>query len=161
MTYDLIKIQKSVKNCVDTFMKEENDIFLLEKDVGERAISHRLGLYLQSEFREMNVDCEYNRKGSKIDPKRFDPKKIKSRPVYPDIIVHRRGDDSNNILAVEVKKQGKQGIEYDEIKLKHFTSNGHKYRFGLLLIFYTKKNSKNRPILRWFSNGMEMKHKFT
>ena len=156
MTYNLPQIQTSVKNCVDFFMKDENDIFLLEKDVGERAISHRLGLYLQSKFPEMNVDCEYNRKGSKIDPKRFDPKKIKSRPVYPDVIVHKRGDDSNNILAIGVKKQGRKGIEYDEKKLKHFTSNSHKYKFGLLLIFDTKKKARDDPILRWFKEGREI-----
>jgi hypothetical protein len=138
---------------VDAFMG--HDIFLLEKDVGERAISHRLGLYLQSKFSEMNVDCEYNRKGSNIDAKRFGPK-VKSRPVYPDIIVHKRGDDSNNILAIEVKKQGRKGLEYDETKLKHFTLNDyHKYRFGLLLIFNTKKKARSDPTFRWFKDGEE------
>jgi hypothetical protein len=39
------------------------DKHLLEADVSERAITHRLGMYLQDEFPNQNVDCEYNRNG--------------------------------------------------------------------------------------------------
>ena len=38
-----------------------NDIYLLEHDVHERTITHKLGEYLQPLFRQWNVDCEYNR----------------------------------------------------------------------------------------------------
>lgn len=158
MTYDLSNLKRTVKNCVDFFMKDENDIFLLKKDVGERAISHRLGLYLQSAFPEMKVDCEYNRKGSQMDPKRFSSANVRSRPVYPDIIVHKRGDDDNNILAIEVKKYGRKGIKRDEKKMEHYTRNNyHKYRFGLLLIFHTKKDAQKNPIYRWYEDGKEKK----
>lgn len=38
-----------------------NDEYLFENDVSERAITHRLGMYLQCEFPNYHVDCEYNR----------------------------------------------------------------------------------------------------
>jgi len=154
MTYDLFKTQKLVKNCLKIFMK--NDIFLLEVDADERAISHKLACYLQSEISEMHVDCEYNRDEFEIK-KISDEKGSKPRRIYPDIIVHKRGENCNNILVVEIKKQENREIENDEIKLKEFTSGSYGYHFGLLIIFNTKENSKNRPILRWFSNGRELK----
>jgi len=153
MTYDFPKIKKSVDNCLDIFMK--NDIFLLENNVDERTISHRLAFYLQSEIPEMHVDCEYNREGFEIK-KISNPKWAKPRGIYPDIIIHERGKNSNNILVVEIKKQENKEIENDEIKLKEFTSENYGYNFGLLLIFNTKENSKTRPTFRWFSNGKKM-----
>ena len=152
LNYDLPKIQKVIENCLETFMKK--DIFLLEHDVDERTVSHRFAFYLQSEIPEMHVDCEYNREGFEIK-KISGPKWIKPRNIYPDIVVHKRGTDSNNILIIEVKKQTNKDIENDEIKLKAFTSEQYRYSFGLLVIFYTKEKSLNDPILRWFSNGKE------
>jgi len=153
MTYDFSKIKKLVENCLEIFMK--NDIFLLEVDADERTISHRLAFYLQSEIPEMHVDCEYNREGFEIK-KISNPKWAKPRGIYPDIIVHKRGENPNNILVVEIKKQENREIENDEIKLKEFTSDSYGYHFGLLIIFNTKENSKTRPTLRWFSNGREL-----
>jgi len=74
------------------------DRYLLERDVSERAITHKLAEYLQDEFPNWNVDCEYNRDGH--EPKRlgFDDK------VLPDIIVHRRGEEGPNLMVIEVKK---------------------------------------------------------
>ncbi len=37
-----------------------NDNWLLEKDLSERSISHKLAEYLQPLFLDYNVDCEYN-----------------------------------------------------------------------------------------------------
>jgi len=153
VTYDLSKLQKFVENCLEIFMK--NDIYLLIVDADERTISHRMAFYLQSEIPEMHVDCEYNREGLE-NKKLSDPKWPKPRGIYPDIIVHKRGEKSNKILVVEIKKQVNREIEDDEIKLKGFTSDSYGYHFGLLIIFNTKENSKTRPTLRWFSNGKEM-----
>lgn len=36
---------------------------LLKADVSERAITHKLAEYLQRNFKESSVDCEYNRNG--------------------------------------------------------------------------------------------------
>ena len=38
-----------------------NDSYLIDKNVHERAITFRLGMYLQQIFASWNVDCEYNK----------------------------------------------------------------------------------------------------
>jgi hypothetical protein len=67
-------------------------------------------MYLQKALPEYSVDLEYNRKG--VLPKRLHlPEECGNYPndngevlVVPDLIVHRRGPEGPNILAVEVKK---------------------------------------------------------
>ena len=48
----------------------EHDRHLLEVDVNERSITHRLAMYLQKALPECDVDAEYNRDQAK--PKRLD-----------------------------------------------------------------------------------------
>lgn len=82
-----------------------NDDHLFQHDVHERSITHRLACYLQEEFREWHVDCEYNRDcESKDDIKRDSNDKKRGRKIYPDIIVHKRGE-TQNLLAIEAKKR--------------------------------------------------------
>ena len=49
---------------------ENDDRLLFELDANERTLTHRLALYLDSEFAGWNVDCEYNRR--RHDPKVLD-----------------------------------------------------------------------------------------
>lgn len=44
---------------------QKNDSFLLENEVNERTIAHKFAEYLQKQFPDWNVDCEYNRMGDK------------------------------------------------------------------------------------------------
>jgi len=84
------------------------DSHLLVADANERSITHRLAMYLQNEFPEYDIDCEYNRDG--LEPKRLDSfkKQIDSdetngATVFPDIIVHHRGTH-DNFIVIEAKK---------------------------------------------------------
>jgi hypothetical protein len=53
------KVERKVKCSINKLM--EFDDFLLEKDVNERSITHKLAEYMQQEFKDWDVDCEYNR----------------------------------------------------------------------------------------------------
>lgn len=54
------EIEAKVENAFDRLL--ERDRFLLEKDVNERFIYHKLASYLQDELsNELDVDCKYNR----------------------------------------------------------------------------------------------------
>jgi hypothetical protein len=67
-------------------------------------------MYLQQRFPEYSVDVEYNRKGAL--PKRLHlPEECANYTnedgeslVVPDIIVHLRGQEGPNVLAIEIKK---------------------------------------------------------
>jgi hypothetical protein len=90
-----------------------NDRSLLEADANERAITHRLGVYLAVLFPSWDVDCEYNRDGHEV-------KALSGQVVVPDVIVHRRGTQEN-LLVIEVKKTtSNESDEADKKKLRAF-----------------------------------------
>lgn len=129
--------RKLIKACQKLLTR---DSALLQKDVNERSISHRLALYLQKEFPKWDVDCEYNR--DEGVPKRIfqvgdndiqgngEPfiQDTKARTVFPDIIVHHRGKSGtpNNLLIIEIKKTTSNVPDnFDLEKLNSYKTNGH------------------------------------
>jgi hypothetical protein len=118
---------------------------LLEKDLGERTLTHRLAVYLEKQFAGWEVDCDYNRLGERT--LRLPRGSIVStddhigKSVYPDIVVHQR-EIPNNLLAVEVRKSSNhQPPEHDRHKLRGLTDPHlwFAYRIGVLLTL-AKKN---------------------
>ena len=73
------------------------DRLLFEYAVHEQTICGRLAMYLQELFPCYHVDVEYNLDGNHT-------KRLAGDAVRPDIIVHRRGNNASNILAMELKK---------------------------------------------------------
>ncbi len=119
------EIQQRVIAAICRVYRHDRD--LLDVEVNERAITHKLAEYLQDEFPEWHVDCEYNRKG--VEPKRLPHRGI----VVPDIIVHHRGIPEN-LLVLEVKKTGENQNTHDIEKLCAFTQDPlYQYCLGLFL----------------------------
>jgi hypothetical protein len=105
-----------------------NDAFLLEHTDHEFSIAHRLALYLQQEFADWNVDCEYNRIGEQ-------PKRINGNIIRPDIVVHHRGIKKDNLLAIETKKTtNSDSIQEDRLRLVEF-GRTYGYKYTLFLLF--------------------------
>jgi len=131
------------------------DAHLLTADANERSITHRFAIYLEREFPEFNVDCEYNRKGLKVKrPPAFgiDYRTIEKLGInlYPDVIVHHRGTD-NNFVAIEAKpspkntpckKHGKNKCECDRCKLRAYKAD-LKYRHTFYVVFPVGKELEN------------------
>lgn len=134
-------VERGLRAAISTLLRK--DSFLIEHDVNERAITHKLGEYLQREFPDWHVDCEYNRVGTE------DAKKVvrglnscggnvptddtSGRTVYPDIIVHTRGKtgSGSNLLVVELKKASnpnRTGCDLE--KLDAYRNQLH-YRFAV------------------------------
>ncbi len=117
----------------------QHDSILLEVDVTERALSHQLARYMAFNVQPpLSVDCEYNRHA--YDPKRLElphrdasESDIRARTVFPDIIVHERQSDDQNLLVVEVKKPG-EDLWYDTLKLRAFQRElGYRHAAHLIL----------------------------
>jgi hypothetical protein len=130
---------------------ETLDEGLLLVDVNERTITHRLAVYLEHEFPDWHVDCEYNRDGH--DPKRLNlavehdvsTEDEQGRTVFPDVIVHRR-ETNSNLLVIEAKKStsAKRGID-DRDKLQaYLTQLG--YHYGAFVVFGTGHNAESTTI---------------
>lgn len=119
------------------------DCYLLQRklDVNERTITHRMGIYLQELFPTLNVDCEYNRMGTKTDwgisytEGDYFAKTVclsdglvseeddNGSRVFPDIIIHNR-NTAENFAIIEVKVQWKNGkAGQDHRKLRAYISD--------------------------------------
>jgi hypothetical protein len=133
-------LESKVTQSLDLFLTR--DRYLLQHDVSERAITHKLADAFEGVFGSdggYDVDCEYNRRVG-LDPiKRAN----NGRRVYPDIVVHRRRQQNDNLLAVEVKKTkaGSKAIQKDEKRLKEDYVRGQlNYKYGLLVLFRVGTN---------------------
>lgn len=134
-----------------------DDKHLLDVDASERSLVHRLAQYLQSEFNDWNVDCEYNRDRHEV--KTVYPwqekaeellHEIENTPqgrkrdalvyrlengltVFPDIIIHHR-DTDENLAVFEIKKSTYQGTDDDDKKLQAYLHDlSYEYAFKITL----------------------------
>jgi hypothetical protein len=138
------RLERAIKTLLD------KDGPLLECDVNERSITHKLAEYLHDEFPEWDVACEYNR--DEHDAKYLDlpvDKDISSqdtegRTVFPDIIIHKRKTNCN-LLVLEAKKTGGSPLK-DYNKLKAF-KNQLRYEYAVFIRFNTGTRWKELPQL--------------
>lgn len=123
----------------------ERDIFLLDNRVHERAIAFRFALYFSelikgTEFDGLDLDFEYNKRED-------DYKTTPSRPngSYPDLILHRRGIQDQNVLIIEFKCAWNSSSRSGDIeKLQEYTlqnlENGYYYGLGIFLEFVGERD---------------------
>ncbi|MGH7552482.1 MAG: hypothetical protein ACREMQ_05590 [Longimicrobiales bacterium] len=143
-------IAEQVRRALERLFLKDADLF--EFDVNERSITHRLAIYLDEEFRDWNVDCEYNRNGHEPKTLQLNPETIESddekgTTVYPDIIVHKRGKPRNH-LAIEIKKHNGGSGDKDLKKLRALR-NELGYSFALFLRLRTEAANPDVVELRW------------
>lgn len=114
--------------------KEKDRIDLMNVNIYELTISHRIAVYLEKEFPEFNVDCEYNKNLG--DPKRNQ----EDKNIRPDIIIHLRGTEKN-LVIFEIKKCGKDNkkAKCDMRKLKEIILSGLNYKLGVFVGVLKKK----------------------
>ena len=129
-----------------------NDAYLIEYQVAERALTHKLAEYLQKLFPDYNVDCEYNKVGDG-DPKRIDLLMAAQRDcpkdcnkcaankcvVFPDIIVHKRGRDEN-ILVIEAKTAWSGQAQVNDYKKLQALIDSGEYHYQLGVAFRFSEN---------------------
>lgn len=125
----------------------------LPESVHERTITHRLAIYLENEVRQLDArilgveprevfaDCEYNRDGPECSKKLFVLAEIsrsgKPRHVFPDIIVHKRGEDGPNLIVIEAKKRSdasRRSIARDEARLRLYVEE-FDYDYAFFVLF--------------------------
>ena len=105
--------------------------------VGERAIVFRFAHYLQNElvknhkYSNFHLDCEYNRNGCET-------KNLPAFPngTFPDLIIHHRDSNEDNILVMEFKTYWNADTERDRLKVKGFVNKNGKYnyKYGVVVV---------------------------
>lgn len=165
---EIKELKNEVKTAVHLFMAESPN--LLDLKAHEQSISHRIAVYLEPLFKGLNVDCEYNKHSDlpkKIDLSGITPDKhqacgckacrkiiedqtleIEEQHFRPDILVHRRGGDDGNLIAIEVKKT--KECFFDQAKLKALTAKDGKYKYDLGIYVNFMDGG---PRFKFFYNG--------
>jgi hypothetical protein len=126
------ELKGMVNGALNRLYKQDQE--LLEFTVNERSVVFRFGLYFaeilsSSSFSGYNLDCEYNRNMGK-------PKRTNKFPdgVIPDVLLHRRNSNDENILVLEFKGYwNKSDRGNDHKKITEFTSQAedNQYKYGL------------------------------
>jgi hypothetical protein len=121
------------------------ETFLLEHDLGERTLTHRLAVQLEKQFPGWEVDCDFDRLGERM--LRLPHGTIVStddhlaKSIYPDIVVHQR-EIPNNLLAIEVRKAANhQPPEHDRRKLIALTDPHLWFAYAVGVYLVLGKNS--------------------
>lgn len=125
-------LETAVGAACDQLVKRDRPLF--ERNVNERSFSHKFAMYLQREIEAWkegwDVDCEFNRDAqdtgedyakqlqlvNKIDSLSTSVCDEHAKTVFPDVIIHRRGQ-GNNLLVVEMKKNtaSKTELAFDKL----------------------------------------------
>lgn len=123
----------------DLITKDGN---LLDNKVKEECINHRFAMYfeghLHSEFPELdnlNADLEYNK--SYADDKEYvGPDDIRTK-FRPDLIIHERMNNDNNLIAFELKKG--YSNKKDKETIRAILKEPFSYKYGILISYLPAK----------------------
>lgn len=131
--YDLLK--KLMVESLKDFYRYDKDLFEYSVDpISERCMVFRIALYMHNKIREdatfdslklWDLDCEYNRYEYVIKDAEGE------KYIIPDLILHKRKENENNILCMEFKKEETHGPDFknDVQKLMYLTSEKEKYKY--------------------------------
>lgn len=134
-----------------------------DQHVSEMSIVFRLGIYLNRRIESWlaengySLDIEYNRNEDDIKCLDFGTSG-ELKPVRPDMIIHERGSNQNNILIIEFKTwwySDDSAISHDREKLIKYTRTDGllKYHDGLLVILGSNIHSVN---YEHYQNGQQL-----
>lgn len=146
MKLDIIK--RRIIHCIEKIYEDDSDLF--DRNNYEVTISCKLAQYLFIEFIEYDVDCEYDKhinQGKK--------NKELNQTIRPDIIIHRRGTDENNLVYIEIKtdhNRESRTFDYNKIKAITKQDGDFKYSLGLFVDFNRKKEDSD---IIFFEGGKE------
>lgn len=160
--------KNNIKTLIEKSLKEliRRDAGIIHRKVKEECINHRLACYLEQFLNEFlnaesptsyNVDLEYNKNCN--DPKKIiidENKNVKA--IRPDIIIHERGNNDNNLIAFEIKKNYTD--RHDLKKIKSLLRSPYNYKYGCLISYLpTKPYIKVRLLSNQGQNVEEFKVK--
>lgn len=145
-------VGQRVINSLCQFIK--HDRYLLNVNANERSLTHRIGMYLQDQFDNYDVDCEYNRdkhepKELHIEQEESDEREGNATTVYPDIIVHRRGSNDDNLLVIEFKKSSSTVNNGRDMNKLHAYKKELHYRFALFVELGTNIGESEVTKVKW------------
>lgn len=157
-------IQTSVVDALKRLYTCERDLFEFENYrsmISERCLVFQFGWHLNQiftknpVFRGYKVDCEYNRNFAHPKGKYNEVLKKVETIKTPDLIVHKRKSNSNNVLVMEVKKVEKDDDDIERLKFYTSKDEVFKYQYGVHIVLQKEKAS-----ISYVIDGKEMADKY-
>lgn len=144
-------IEQYIIESLKELVKRDSDIFKqkipklgnstekerkLNRDLHETTLNHRFAFYLENiliknNFLDYNVDIEYNRNFK--NKKNVKIRGVKA-PIRPDILVHKRMNNNENLLVVEAKKHKVSGHDIDKVNA-FMKDENYSYKYGLTISY--------------------------
>lgn len=165
-------ILEKIELSINQFISSE--IKILERGLNELNFNRKIANFIEPLFDGYDVDTEYNgdidklndRKALEIAQNEMIKIGIKHNIknyyiINPDIIIHTRESNDNNLVVLEIKKDSnqKKRKDFDLLKLKHLTinycENHYNYKLGIALVFGTKEKAGTYDI-HFFQNGIKL-----
>lgn len=169
---DTSKSEINLKNLKGMFWEAnraflENHASLLKRELSERclcgALMHELNKQLEKNgCNNYYADIEFNRafENTINNVKHLPDEEGTPKRVFPDIIVHSRGEVTpDNLLAIEMKKSSanQQDKEKDRNRLRKMTKQNcdeshysHKYKFG---VYYEINHNESQIVVEFYQTG--------
>lgn len=110
----------------------EEDWYLFAVQAHERTLTQHLAKHLQKFFPTFSVDCEYNRDKN-------DTKTTSEWDIFPDIVVHQRGRNDNNLIIIEAKWNATHKKQKDDIEKLQETRTKFSYQYAFFINFIRKQ----------------------
>jgi hypothetical protein len=104
------------------------DQVLIDEKTHEQTICAQLKVYLLSRFYGYDVDVEYNRQHD-VNGNPDTKKDSLGHSCKPDIIIHKRGDDRNNLVYLTVKGYWNNESRDSDIETSRDVALKHMYSF--------------------------------
>lgn len=141
-------------NLINTALNQfiQHDSQLLDLKACERALHFKIAHYMalsQIIQPPLTLDCEYNRHLRNQKFLWLLGRQLPSK-VFPDILVHERNSDENNMLVLEIKRPG-QRLQHDQNKLRAFVNQLHYRHAGHIIIGHNHDGALVREV-RWFND---------
>lgn len=139
-------------------MLYRNDQSLVERGGMEQACVSRIYYYLQTlvnldtELREYNLDCEYNKNGNHTKGY-IDALTGEYFATRPDIILHKRMSNDFNKVIIEFKGWWNDERDTDVRKLKAFINPDGMYRYQIGIFV---KLNRNMAQYSYFKDAREI-----
>jgi hypothetical protein len=136
-----------LESAIQKLQKKDAIILDPKNDLNERTVTFRLAMYPCSEFKDYDVDCEYNRMvdhSGNVTEGDYWVKKVyltrsvvsgeddEARTVFPDIIIHRR-KQLKNLAVIEVKMAWKNSERDFDLKKLTAYKNDLGYQYAIYI----------------------------
>lgn len=133
--------------CVKKLLKD--DKYLFDCKICERSLMMRLWYYLQNEFSNYFVDCEFNKMwnwDNMEQPKEMPNEDWVMKKIYADIIIHKREPTNGNLICIEIKRNSYSKSDVHRLKKMtqqqgfavEWTYYKFAYKYGFFVSFCDK-----------------------